>query len=54
MSQEGIELLRSAIEAWNQREPDRVLSYATREIEWIPAGPAASKVAPRDAFAAAQ
>ena len=41
MSQEGIELLRSAIEAWNQREPDRVLSYATPEIEWMPAGPAA-------------
>ena len=41
MSQEGIELLRSAIEAWNQREPNRVLSYARPEIEWIPAGPAA-------------
>jgi hypothetical protein len=41
VSQEGIELLRSVIEAWNQREPDPVLSYATPEIEWMPAGPAA-------------
>jgi len=41
MSQENIEIVGKAIEAWNQREADLLLSYAAPEIEWMPAGPAA-------------
>jgi ketosteroid isomerase-like protein len=41
VSQENLDLVRSGIEAWNQREPDLWLSYATPDIEWLPAGPAA-------------
>jgi ketosteroid isomerase-like protein len=41
MSQENVETVRKLIEAWNQRDADRWLSYATPEIEWVPAGPAA-------------
>jgi hypothetical protein len=41
MSQQGVKLMREAIDAWNQREADLRLSYAAPEIEWIPAGPAA-------------
>jgi len=41
VSQEDVEVVRKAIEAWNQREPDLWLSYATPDIEWLPAGPAA-------------
>jgi ketosteroid isomerase-like protein len=36
-----VEVVRKAIEAWNQREADLLLSYAAPEIEWMPAGPAA-------------
>src|SRR6266705_1421343 len=41
MSQENVEIVRKAIEAWNQREADLLLSYAAPEIEWMPSGPAA-------------
>src|ERR1700730_5985882 len=41
MSQANLEVVRKAIEAWNQREADLLLSYAAPEIEWMPAGPAA-------------
>ena len=41
MSQANVEVVRKAIEAWNQRETDLLLSYAAPEIEWRPAGPAA-------------
>ena len=41
MSQENVEIVGKAIEAWNQREADLLLSYAAPEIEWMPAGPAA-------------
>ena len=41
MSQANVETVRKAIEAWNQREADLLLSYAAPEIEWMPAGPAA-------------
>jgi hypothetical protein len=41
MSQENVELARKGIEAWNQRDADLWLTYASPEIEWIPAGPAA-------------
>src|SRR6266550_1376691 len=41
MSQENVEIVGKAIEAWNQREADLLLSYAAPEIEWMPAGLAA-------------
>ena len=41
MSHQDLEIVRSAIEAWNRRDAERWLSYAAPEIEWIPAGPAA-------------
>ena len=41
MSQENVEIVQKAIQAWNQREADLLLSYAAPEIEWTPAGPAA-------------
>src|SRR5881392_2795606 len=41
MSQENVEIVGKAIEAWNQREADLLLSYAAPEVEWMPAGPAA-------------
>ncbi len=41
MSQANVEIVRKAIQAWNQREADLLLSYAAPEIEWMPAGPAA-------------
>ena len=41
MSQENVDLARKGIEAWNQRDADLWLTYASPEIEWIPAGPAA-------------
>jgi len=41
MSQENVEIVWKAIQAWNQREADLLLSYAAPEIEWMPAGPAA-------------
>src|SRR6266516_5425183 len=41
MSEANVEVVRKAIEAWNQREADLLLSYAAPEIEWMPAGPAA-------------
>ncbi len=41
MSQENVEIVRKAIDAWNQRDADQALSYLAPEIEWLPAGPAA-------------
>src|SRR5436190_19711863 len=41
MSHENVEIVRSGIEAWNQHDAERWLSYAAPEIEWRPAGPAA-------------
>jgi ketosteroid isomerase-like protein len=41
MSQENLDLARKGIEAWNRRDADLWLSYASPEIVWIPAGPAA-------------
>jgi ketosteroid isomerase-like protein len=37
----NVEIVRKAVEAWNQRDADLWLTYAAPEIEWIPAGPAA-------------
>jgi ketosteroid isomerase-like protein len=36
-----VEIVRKAVQAWNQREGDLLLSYTAPEIEWMPAGPAA-------------
>ncbi len=41
MSRESVEVVRSAVEAWNRRDPDLWRRYATADIEWTPAGPAA-------------
>jgi hypothetical protein len=41
VSRQDLQIVRSAIEAWNRRDAERWLSYAVPEIEWIPAGPAA-------------
>ena len=41
MSQENVEVTRKAVDAWNRRDPDLWRSYATPDIEWTPAGPAA-------------
>src|SRR5947208_14349475 len=41
MSQANVEIVRKAIQAWNRREADLLLSYTAPEIEWMPAGPAA-------------
>ena len=41
MSQANVEIVRKAIDAWNQRDADLGLSYLAPEIEWLPAGPAA-------------
>ena len=41
MSQENVELVRRGIAAWNRRDLDAWLSFATPDIEWMPAGPAA-------------
>jgi ketosteroid isomerase-like protein len=41
VSQENVEIVRGAVDAWNRRDPDLWRSYATQDIEWTPAGPAA-------------
>jgi len=41
MSQTDLEVVRSAIEAWNRRDAELWLSYAMPDVEWMPAGPAA-------------
>ena len=41
MSQEDVERVRSAVEAWNRRDADLWATYAAPEVEWMPAGPAA-------------
>jgi ketosteroid isomerase-like protein len=41
MSQRNVEVVRKAVEAWNQRDADLWVTYATSDVEWRPAGPAA-------------
>ena len=41
MSPQNVEIVRKAVEAWNQRDADLWLQYAAPDIEWRPAGPAA-------------
>jgi ketosteroid isomerase-like protein len=41
MSQENVEVMRHAVEAWNAHDRDAWLSYLALDVEWIPAGPAA-------------
>jgi ketosteroid isomerase-like protein len=37
MSQENVEIVRRAVDAWNRRDPGLWRTYATADIEWIPA-----------------
>jgi ketosteroid isomerase-like protein len=37
MSQENVEIVRRAVDAWNRRDPDLWRTYATADVEWIPA-----------------
>jgi ketosteroid isomerase-like protein len=41
MTAADVEIVRKGIEAWNQRDAEKWLSYAAPEVEWLPAGPAA-------------
>jgi ketosteroid isomerase-like protein len=41
MSQQNVRVVRAAVDAWNRRDPGLWCSYATPDIEWVPAGPAA-------------
>jgi ketosteroid isomerase-like protein len=41
MSQENVEIVRRAVEAWNRRDAELWTTYAAPEVEWMPAGPAA-------------
>jgi len=41
MSERDVETVRSAVDAWNRRDPDLWRGYATADVEWTPAGPAA-------------
>ena len=34
-------MVRAAVDAWNRRDPDLWRSFATPDIQWTPAGPAA-------------
>jgi ketosteroid isomerase-like protein len=41
MSQENVEWVRRAVEAWNRRDAELWTAYAAPDVEWLPAGPAA-------------
>lgn len=41
MSQQHVEIVRKAVDAWNRRDADLWADYAAAEVEWTPAGPAA-------------
>jgi ketosteroid isomerase-like protein len=41
MAQRNVEVVRRAVDAWNRRDPDLWRTYATPDVEWTPAGPAA-------------
>jgi ketosteroid isomerase-like protein len=41
MSEANVERVRSAVDAWNRRDALLWTEYATSDVEWIPAGPAA-------------
>jgi ketosteroid isomerase-like protein len=41
MSRENVEIVRNGVAAWNRRDAQLWLTYASPEIEWVPAGPAA-------------
>jgi ketosteroid isomerase-like protein len=41
MSEQDVEIVRRAVDAWNRRDPDLWSGYATADVEWTPAGPAA-------------
>jgi ketosteroid isomerase-like protein len=37
VSQENVESYRRAIDAFNRRDPDGIMEFATADVEWIPA-----------------
>jgi ketosteroid isomerase-like protein len=41
MSQENVEVVRRAIDAWNRHDPDSGLRLLAADVEWLPASPAA-------------
>ena len=41
MSRESVEIVRSAVDAWNRRDGALWTKYAAPDVEWMPAGPAA-------------
>ena len=41
MSRESVEIVRSAVDAWNRRDGALWTTYAAPDVEWMPAGPAA-------------
>jgi len=41
MARRDVEVLREAVDTWNRRDPDLWSRYATPDVEWTPAGPAA-------------
>ena len=41
MSEQDVEIVRRAVDAWNRRDPNLWRGYATADVEWTPAGPAA-------------
>ena len=45
MSQENVEIVRSLVDAWNQRQSVLALDFLEPHTEWMPAGPAAVEAA---------
>jgi ketosteroid isomerase-like protein len=41
MTNKNVGIVRNGIAAWNRRDAELWLTYATPGIEWVPAGPAA-------------
>ena len=41
MSQENVDIVRSLVDAWNQRQSALALDFLEPHTEWMPAGPAA-------------
>jgi ketosteroid isomerase-like protein len=41
MSQERVEIVRQGIEAWNRHDFDLGARHLARDVEWLPASPAA-------------
>ena len=46
MSKENVELARSSVTAWNERDLDRMLEICSEKMEWVPANPGRSTARP--------